>query len=148
MRTFSGFAVVPAPEIRRCVEHHTRRIQALEGSMPFRLQLRSWTVEPASLAEEAATVSKRAPSSAKSQADRIPLPSVRGRSGFCRYAGNLKPQDAAFHYQLGTVLARAGRGGEASAQFHLFNLFSSQEKKAKRGGWRLEDGSGLSLGNH
>ena len=61
---------------------------------------------------------------------------------------NLKPQDAAFHYQLGTVLARAGRGGEASAQFHLFNLFSSQEKKAKRGGWRLEDGSGLSLGNH
>ena len=61
-------------------------------------------------------------------------------------AVNLKPQDAAFHYQLGTVLARAGRGGEASAQFHLFNLFSSQEKK--RGGWRLEDGSGLSLGNH
>jgi len=65
-----------------------------------------------------------------------------------RQATRLNPNSAGSHYQLGTVLTRAGRDTEAMAEFGIFRRLSSQNKKAKKDPWTLDENSSLNFDIH
>jgi len=68
-----------------------------------------------------------------------------------RRAVKLQPEDARFHFYLGTILTRVRRVEEAKNEFQLFEQLEERDKKLPqpgvidRGSWKLGDSSPMNL---